>query len=77
MRKAIIVKCQCCGKEVEARNSKRKYCGPECAKKMNKQKQAEKAAVQTKTNEEVTEVAKLALAAGLSYGQYVARTYGK
>ena len=47
----LIVKCQCCGREVEAKNPKKKYCSPLCAKQ--------------------------AQAAGLSYGQYVARMYGK
>lgn len=73
----LIVKCQCCGREVEAKNPKKKYCGPLCAKQMQRKKYAAKTHERPKTNAAVTEIAKQAQAAGLSYGQYVARMYGK
>ena len=36
----LIVKCQCCGREVEAKNPKKKYCSPLCAKQMQRKKYA-------------------------------------
>lgn len=71
----MIIKCANCGKEIEVKgHSRRKYCTPLCGRQMNagiNGMMHEK----TKTNQQVTDVAKLAQEAGMSYGQYVGKMY--
>ena len=62
----MISKCEWCGKEFDRRNAQR-YCGPECkSAAMRKSKQKKK-------GNSVTDIAVAARAAGMTYGEYVAR----
>ena len=62
----MISKCEWCGKEFDRRNAQR-YCGPECkSAAMRKSKQKKK-------GNSITDIAVAARAAGMTYGEYVAR----
>ena len=75
--------CQCCGQEFEAKYKNKRYC-PECDTALEKKrrreyaeqwrtgKRAEKRAEKAKPTLSITEIAKRASAAGMTYGQYVA-----
>lgn len=75
--------CQCCGREFEAKYKSKRYC-PECDTALEKKrkreyaeqwrtgKRAEKRAGKAKPALSITEIAKRASAAGMTYGQYVA-----
>lgn len=74
--------CQCCGQEFEAKYKNKRYC-PECDTAIEKKrkreyaeqwrtgKRAEKRAEKAKPVLSITEIAKRASAAGMTYGQYV------
>ena len=75
--------CQCCNREFEAKYKNKRYC-PECDLALEKKrrreyaeqwrtgKRAEKRAEKAKPELSITEIAKRASAAGMTYGQYVA-----
>lgn len=71
--------CEACGKEFTSRRSNANSCSTECRKEINRKNatiRKRKILAQrrrTKQNLSVTEIAVLAKAHGMSYGEYVAR----
>lgn len=83
--KPYIKKCEACGLEIEARTCKKQFC-VKCKAERNKtfarirkQRERELAAAEkamrkrNKARNDIEKIAQEARAAGLSYGQYVAR----
>lgn len=70
MEKGGYKNCSVCGKKFKVTLEHRTICSEKCKEK---RKAMQKEKVPKKKNEELIEIAVKARAAGLSYGQYVAR----
>lgn len=76
-------RCAYCGKEFEIeKNTVAKYCSILCRNRRNNHMQRQQEKIKrlsnrTKLNAAVTDIAREAKEAGMSYGQYVARMGGK
>lgn len=71
-------KCKYCGKEFNSTKNDRRYCSDECRKKsqLEMSKKRRKGAHIKKPNAAVVDIAVKARAAGMTYGQYVAKMGG-
>lgn len=74
----MIKKCEICGNEFSTRYSRQKCCSVTCgneAKKRNAKENARKKAEQAEKKHTLEEINRMARAAGMSYGKYVAMQY--
>lgn len=76
-KRGYIRICTICGRELRGVGRRTKYC-PECRRQLNnararERKRLERARAKHHGNDAVRTIAALADAAGMSYGQYVAR----
>lgn len=71
--------CEICGAVITVRSDREKYCSKTCADKAkcrNNKKPPKEALSNAKPALSIAEIAKLARAAGMTYGQYVAMRKG-
>ncbi len=72
-----ILRCEFCGKGFYTNNRITKYCSPACRYKARDEKKKEREQAQRNQikNFSLNETNRLARAAGMSYGKYVAEMY--
>ena len=76
------IRCEECGLIFEKQTKNQRYCCEECSKLGNNRKSREryrmqKAAAKGKEKQTIADINRKAREAGMTYGQYMAKEYGK
>jgi len=76
----ILQKCEICGQEFIKNSHTQKYCCKKCNRigaAVKKKKRSEEKRKIRDTQAGIFEIARLATECGMTYGKYVAKTFGK